>query len=204
MLKNDDDAAPTDKIVDWVSESQRGNIRAFELLYREFYQRLFLFCRRMSGNTQGAEEAVQESFIKAWQALPQFRQESHFYTWLRKIAARLLIDKARLKQEKIWQNRIDLEDEHFAKEVQLHANSNRQGHLEINIDLEKLIALLPEGARNILIMHDIEGYQHQEIAELMGIATGTSKAQLSRARSLLRKNYSSVSSVQLKESYSER
>ena len=168
-----------DEVSSWVLESKNGNVRAFELLYREFYQRLLMFTRRMIGSTEIAEEVVQESFVKAWQALPGFRQESGFYTWLRKIASRIVIDRLRLKSEKVWQKTVELDDS---------AIYNQLG-AEHKIDLDKLIAKLPDGARNIFVLHDIEGYAHREISSMLEIAEGTSKAQLSRARSLLRSSY---------------
>ena len=176
--------ADIDETASWVVESQGGNVKAFERLYREFFQRLFLFCKRMTGETGAAEELVQESFIKAWQALPSFRAESGFYTWLRKIASRLIIDRFRLKQEKIWQNAIEFEESDYSNKLSLEQNNLNQ-----QMDLEKLIALLPEGARSILVLHDIEGYAHKEIAAMLNIAEGTSKAQLSRAKLLLRNNF---------------
>lgn len=179
MPTNKPEINSVDEVASWIVESQLGNTRAFELLYREFYQRLFLFCRRMTGATEPAEELVQESFIKAWQALPKFRHESSFYTWLRQIASRLVIDRFRLKQEQIWQNAVEL------SEVDFSAKFN----VEQKMDLDKLIAFLPEGARSVIVLHDIEGYRHKEIAAMMNIAEGTSKAQLSRARSLLRSAY---------------
>jgi RNA polymerase sigma-70 factor (ECF subfamily) len=178
------DGITANNVAAWVTESKNGNVRAFELIYREFFQRLFLFCKRMTGETGAAEELVQETFIKAWQALPGFRAESGFYTWLRKIASRLIIDKFRLKQEKIWQNSIEFEESDYSSKL-----SSERHSLAQQMELEKLIALLPEGARTVLVLHDIEGYSHKEISEMLGIAEGTSKAQLSRAKVLLRNHF---------------
>lgn len=171
-----------DEVDNWIIESQGGNVRAFELLYREYYQRLFLFCRRMTGSIGAAEELVQESFIKAWQAIASFRADSRFYTWLRTIASRAIIDRYRLKQEKIWQSAVELDEQHYSSQLSP----------EYQMDLDKLITLLPDGARTILVLYEIEGYGHKEIAKMMGIAEGTSKAQLSRARKLLRESYAAT------------
>ena len=168
-----------EEVTGWIVDSQNGNVRAFEFLYREFHQRLFLFCRRMTGDISAAEELVQESYIKAWQALPEFRAESVFYTWLRKIASRLVIDRFRLKQQKVWQNTVEFEEMDFSKKLSI----------EYKMDLEKLISFLPNGARSILVLHEIEGYGHKEIAEMLDIAEGTSKAQLARAKKLLKKHF---------------
>ncbi len=160
----------------FVIEAQQGNTDAFEALFQLTHKRLLMFCWRMMGNSSAAEEMVQESFIKAWLALSSFRGESQFYTWLRQIASRLIIDKLRLKSEKVWQNQAELDGEIIGK-------ANISSEL---IDLSKMIKLLPPAARSVLVLHDIEGYSHKEIASLMSIAEGTSKAQLSRARSLLK------------------
>ncbi len=185
MSENSQTIIQIKQVSNWVKESQQGSVVAFENLYREFHQRLYLFCLRMSGVTGVAEELVQESFIKAWRALPEFRHDAGFYTWLRKIASRLAIDRLRLKNEKVWQNMTELDETEYL----LTARSENSNSLDNIRDLEKLIALLPEGARNVLVMHDIEGYGHKEISALLGIAEGTSKAQVARARKLLRQAY---------------
>ena len=179
QIKEHQEMGVIDEVNSWVVESQKGNVRTFELLYREYFKKLFLFCRRMSGSISVAEELVQESFIKAWQALPEFRKESSFYTWLRTIASRLIIDRFRLSNEKIWQNT----DEFNQKDYKCQLNP------ELQMDLEKMIALLPNGARSVLVLHELEGYPHNEIAIMLNIAEGTSKAQLFRAKKLLRDNY---------------
>ncbi|WP_168204320.1 RNA polymerase sigma factor [Aliikangiella coralliicola] len=168
-----------EQVSNWVIESKAGNVRAFEQLYREFYQRLLMFCRRMTGSTEIAEEILQESYVKAWLALPEFRQESGFYTWLRKIASRLVIDRLRLKSEKVWQKAVEFDDSTIFSQL----------GAEHKMDLDRLITKLPDGARNVFVLHDVEGYGHREIGLMLGIAEGTSKAQLSRARTLLRNQY---------------
>ena len=160
----------------WISAAQKGDKDAYGKLYQHFHRRLYLFCWRMTGNTNSAEDVVQESFIKAWIGLEKFRFEASFYTWLRTIASRIIIDKLRLKESKVWQNTVDIDETIFTEKC----------NLDGSIDLEKLIRCLPDGARSVFIMHDIEGYGHREIAQLNGIAEGTSKAQLSRARKLLK------------------
>ncbi len=172
-LPNQDDCTKR-----WVEAAQDGQVDAFENLYRLYHQRIYLYARRLTGSISAAEEVVQDTFIKTWQNLNSFRSESKFYTWLRTIASRIVIDRLRIKNAKIWQDSSEYED------VYSGSNSNL-GQVK---DLEKLISRLPDGARNIFVMHDIEGYKHQEIAQLIGIAPGTSKAQLFRARKLLRES----------------
>jgi len=160
----------------WVFAAQQGQIDAFEKLYLTYHKRIYLFAKRMTGSVGAAEEVVQETFIKAWQNLASFRAESQFYTWLRSIASRITIDRLRMKNAKVWQEMSEFEDVY----------SSLNPNVGILRDLEKLIGQLPEGARSVFVLHDIEGYKHQEIADMTGIAAGTSKAQLSRARKLLR------------------
>lgn len=160
----------------YVEKAIQGDMDAFESLYKMTHKRLLMFCWRMSRNESLAEEIVQESYIKAWQALSDFRKESQFYTWLRKIASRLVIDRLRLKAEKVWQNQTELDVD----------SARYREQIGKSIDLERQIGALPDGARNVLVMHDIEGYSHREISQMMEIAEGTSKAQLARARKLIK------------------
>jgi RNA polymerase sigma-70 factor (ECF subfamily) len=162
----------------WIKSAQQGDVSSFEKLYLGYHKRIYLFAKRMTGSVSAAEEVVQETFIKTWQNLTSFRAESQFYTWLRTIATRIVIDRLRVKNAKVWQQMSDYDEVHAS----LNSNAGQQR------DLEKLIGLLPEGARSVFVLHDIEGYKHAEIAQLSGIAAGTSKAQLFRARKLLREN----------------
>lgn len=161
-----------------ISAAVEGCVVSFEKIYRAYHRRVYLFAKRMTNSVNSAEDIVQETFIKAWQNLGSFRAESQLYTWLRTIASRIAIDKLRVKNAKVWQQMADYDEVHKA------INEN-VGQVR---DLEKLIQLLPEGARSVFILHDIEGYKHREISELIDIAVGTSKAQLSRARKLLRES----------------
>jgi len=167
-----------DQTETWIEAAKLGNVKSFEKLYLYYHRRIYLLAKRMTGSVSVAEDVVQETFIKTWQNLTSFRAESQFFTWLRSIATRIVIDRLRVKNAKVWQQVSDYDEVHAS----LNSNAGQQR------DLEKLIALLPEGARSIFVLHDIEGYKHAEIAKLTGIAIGTSKAQLFRARKLLRDN----------------
>lgn len=169
-----------EQIDEWIQSAQQGDVDSFEKIYIYYHKRIYLFAKRMTGSIDSAEDIVQDTFIKTWQNLATFRAESQFYSWLRTIASRIVIDKLRVKNAKIWQHTSEYDEVHPS----LNSNPGQQ------IDLEKLINLLPEGARSVFVLHDIEGYKHTEIAELTGIAPGTSKAQLFRARKLLRENLS--------------
>lgn len=164
------------KLEAWIKKAQLGDIDAFEKIYIDCHKRIFLLAKRMTNSIADAEDIVQETFVKAWQNLSSFRFESQFYSWIRSISTRIMIDRLRKKNAKVWQDSTDYQ------EIFESINSN-VGQVK---DLEKMISLLPSGARSVFLLHDVEGYKHQEIAEMTGVAIGTSKAQLSRARKLLR------------------
>lgn len=164
----------------WISAAVDGCVKSFENIYLAYHRRIYLFAKRMTNSVSSAEDIVQETFVKAWQNLASFRAESQFYTWLRTIASRIAIDKLRVKNAKVWQQMSEYDEVYTA--INSSAGQSR--------DLEKLIYSLPEGARSVFVLHDVEGYKHKEISALTGIAVGTSKAQLFRARKLLRESLS--------------
>jgi RNA polymerase sigma-70 factor (ECF subfamily) len=127
---------------------------------------------RLSGDPAKAEELTQEAFIKAWRSLAGFRGDSRFGTWLHRIAVNGALAEFR-RAAKGTEPLSELEE----------ASTQTPATM---LDLETAIAQLPNGAREVFVLHDVEGYQHGEIAEMTGVATGTSKAQLHRARKLLR------------------
>ncbi len=172
-----------------VQRAAAGDVRAFEQLYRSHVDRIHgLCCRLCHGDTARAEQATQDAFVRAWEKLASFRGESRFGTWLHRLTVNVVLGEHRLLRR--W---VTFEDE-----VQAGADGSdgadgldpiepvRQEDIGARIDLERELARLPKGARTVLVLHDIEGYQHDEISDLTGIAVGTSKAQLHRARRLLR------------------
>ncbi len=162
-----------------VARAQQGDLGAFEELYETHKSRVYALSLRMVRDPSRAEDLTQDAFVRAWQKLASFRARSSFSTWLHRLAVNVIL--GRLRSEKKWSNReTDLED----LETRLGAPETTQQ--EIEIDLERAISLLPTKARLVFILHDVEGYRHAEIAELAGIAEGTSKAHLHRARKLLR------------------
>jgi len=154
----------------------------FRALYRAATPRLWAFARRLAGGDAArAEELVQEAFVKAWQALPGFRFESAFSTWLHRLAVNTALMDMRSRS-----GGEALETDDAALEFQATADS--AGHrTALGLDLERAVATLPPRARAVLVLHDIEGWKHEEIAAELGMAVGSSKAQLHRARNLLRK-----------------
>jgi RNA polymerase sigma factor (sigma-70 family) len=160
-----------------ITRVKQNDIQAFEQLYRLHSGRVYALCIRLSGNIALAEEFAQEAFIRAWQKIRSFRGESSFSSWLYRLTTNVVLTE--LRKKKIKQVNIDdISDSKSAKSNQLETGKV--------IDMEQAIRQLPEGARTIFVLHDIEGYQHNEIAEITGLATGTSKAQLHRARKLLK------------------
>jgi len=163
-----------------VDRAARGDVEAFEELYRENVGRVYLLCLRMCGDPSLAEELAQEAFIRAWQKLGSFRGDSAFSTWLHRVTVNVVLGDRRSTARR--EARIKPAGEELP--VDLSAPEPFPGQA---LDLERSIAALPDGARTVFVLHDVEGYRHKEIAHLTGIAEGTSKAQLHRARKLLRK-----------------
>lgn len=159
-----------------VAAAKQGDKQAFYSLYQQFVGRVYAICWRLLANKQKAEDASQEVFIKVWQQLPLFRGDSSFATWVHSIATRTAIDIWR--QEK-YLRLTDSSDEHESLSELSVACSGTAA------PLEQAIQRLPAQARAVFVLFALEGYQHQEIAALLGIAQGTSKAQYFRARQLL-------------------
>ena len=155
-----------------------GDVRAFERLYREHVGRVYGLCLRMTRDPAIAEDCTQETFINAWRALARFQTRSSLATWLHRIAVNVALAKRR-KATVVLESTSDDEDEVIESDWTLETP------LEVN-EIEAAIERLPEGARDVLVLHAIYGYSHLEAAEMLGVAEGTCKAQLHRARGLLR------------------
>ena len=162
-----------------VRRAQAGDEGAFEVLYREHAGRVFALCLRLSGDRPRATELTQDVFVRCWEQLRSFRGESAFGSWLYRLAVNL-----------VWStNRGDRRREARVRPVEdpgAHEPRREMPQPGLRLDLERAIATLPDGAREVFVLYDIEGYGHEEIARMTGIAVGTSKAQLFRARRLLR------------------
>lgn len=171
-------AAATDDEAAIISRAQAQDMRAFERLYRTHVGRVHAICLRMTANLTRAEELTQKTFCTVWQKLPLFRGESAFTSWLHRVAVNTVLAELRADQRRT-QRVFTTEDPAFFE------TPPRTTPAGIRLDLEQAIALLPAQARAVFVLHDIEGWQHDEIGEQLGIATGTSKAQLHRARKLL-------------------
>jgi len=170
--------APDDES-DIVRRAQKRDLGAFERLYRTHVSRVHAICLRMTANVVRAEELTQKAFLTVWEKLPLFRGESAFTSWLHRVAVNTVL--ADIRAENRRTQRVFGTDDPAAFE----RPSNGGVTAGIRLDLEQAIAGLPPQARAVFVLHDVEGWQHNEIAEQLGVATGTSKAQLHRARKLL-------------------
>jgi RNA polymerase sigma-70 factor, ECF subfamily len=169
----------SDRGTDDVALAARGDVRAFERVYRDHLPRVHSLVRRMTAG-RDADELTQDVFVRVWQKLSSFRGDSAFATWLHRLAVNVVIE--RFRSDKIRRQRLQDGDDLFERMASLP----RSGDLAM--DLDHALSQLPDGAREIFVLHDVEGYKHREIAELLEISAGTSKAQLHRARTILRKH----------------
>jgi len=167
-------------VSDSVRRAQAGDVDAFEVLYRENAGRIYALCLRlMAGDAPDATELMQDVFIKAWRRLETFRGDCAFGSWLHRLAVNTMLENARGDRRRIARV-LPMEDP-----ARIETTARSTG-IELKMDMEDAIASLPKGARLAFVLHDVEGYQHQEIAEQLGVSVGTIKAQLHRARRLLR------------------
>lgn len=162
-----------------VELARRGDVAAFERLYRNNVGRVYGVCLRMVGDRALAEDLAQEAFVRAWRKLRTFRGDSAFSSWLHRLAVNVVLSRQRARRRR--EAKIVAVDD---PEIHAETRSPADG---AGMDLQKAIALLPPGAKQVFLLHDVEGLRHAEIADVMGIAVGTSKAHLHRARKLLRK-----------------
>jgi RNA polymerase sigma-70 factor (ECF subfamily) len=164
-----------------VRRAAAGDVEAYEMLYRANVGRVHALCLRMARDRNEAEELTQETFVRVWQRLGSFRGESAFSTWLHRVTVNVVI--AELRRRGRWRERFVAQEGGFDAAAPGFGAGG-------DLDLERAIAGLSPQARLVFLLHDVEGYQHGEIAELTGLAVGTSKAHLHRARRLLREELS--------------
>ena len=162
-----------------IERAQRGDADAFAELYRSNAGRIYALCLRMSGDAATAAELTQDVFVRAWTKLGSFRGESEFSTWLRRLAVNHVLNEFTARKRR--SARVETTDD------LTRFDRGRSGMPDERMDLEKAIAALPDRARAVFVLHDVEGYRHEDIARMTGVAVGTVKAQLHRARKLLQK-----------------
>jgi RNA polymerase sigma-70 factor (ECF subfamily) len=174
--KNVTDTSPEEFLI---ARAAKGDQRAFECLYRAHVDRVHGLCLRMTRNTTSAEDCTQQAFIQAWGALPRFERRSAFATWLHRIAVNIVLMQRRSTMDFIPEASTDQLEQGFTFDTPVEV-----------AEIEAAIETLPEGARDVLILSGIYGHSHAEIARMLGVAEGTCKAQLHRARQLLRERLS--------------
>lgn len=166
---------------DLVARAQAGDQMAFRDLYHLHASRVYALCLRLTGDAGAADERTQDVFVRLWDKLRSFRGESAFSSWLYRLAVNVVLNERRTSGRR--ERRVTPSADPAALE-----RGKGEPTVGLRIDLERAIASLPDGAREVFVLYEIEGYGHGEIARLVGIAEGTSKAQLFRARRLLREN----------------
>lgn len=162
-----------------VRKAQAGEAAAFERLYEMHVRRMYALCLRMVSDHRQAEELTQDIFVRAWEAVSTFKFKSAFGTWLHRLGTNVVL--GHLRSEKRREGKVSATEDLEAFETGV-----KHAMPETKLDLERAIASLPDGAKQVLILHDIEGYRYREIAEMTEIAEGTVKSQLNRARRLVR------------------
>ena len=162
---------------DDTAAAAKGDPQAFQRLYRTHHAQVYSLALRMVG-PEWAEDLTQEVFVRAWNKLGTFRGEAAFGTWLHRLGVNLILDRRKSLRRK--------DNRELGDAQVLDRMPTRSPHPGIVMDLEAGIQRLPDGAREVFVLFDVEGYPHREIAEMMGISEGPSKSQLHRARRLLR------------------
>jgi RNA polymerase sigma-70 factor (ECF subfamily) len=159
--------------------AQGGDRSAFEELYKENVRRVYALAYRLTGNPNDAEELTQEAFIRAWQKLPSFRGDSAFSSWMHPLTINAAFSEKRSRGRR--EARVMA-----VEDLTMFDGGTPEETPGLGVDLERALEQLPDGARQVFVLHDVYGYKHEEIGNLIGVAVGTSKAQLHRARRLLR------------------
>ena len=160
-----------------------GDVQAFERLYERSAGRVFALCVRMTGDRQRARELTHDAFVRAWERLASFRGESQFDTWMHRLTVNVVLQGTRSDQRR--EARVVLVDDEGAQDAMRAAAAAPATDVLVRLDLERAIAALPPNAREVFVLHDVEGYRHDEIAQRMQLAPGTVRAHLHRARQLL-------------------
>jgi RNA polymerase sigma-70 factor (ECF subfamily) len=160
-----------------------GNLAAFELIYERYHRRTYSLCLRMSSSQTEAEDLTQEVFIQLFRKIGSFRGDSAFSTWLHRLTVNQVL--MHFRRRSVKNERTSEDGEMPEQTVRGSANPNKMQVVD-RIALKNAIAELPNGYRNVFVLHDVEGFEHEEVARMMGISVGTSKSQLHKARLKLR------------------
>jgi RNA polymerase sigma-70 factor (ECF subfamily) len=161
-----------------IQKACAGDEDAMHALYRRYAPRVYAVVRRIAGDDALADDWAQEAWIRVFRALPRFRGDSAFSTWLHRVAVNSALQGKRSRKR------------HDSRESPLPATLPGSGTRDptvLRITLEQALERLPDGMRNVLVLHDVEGFTHEEIGDLLGVAAGTSKSQLAKARAKMRR-----------------
>ena len=169
-----------------IERAKQGDAEAFETLYDLHKRRVYSLCLRMTANTAEAEDLTQEAFLQLFRKIGTFRGESAFSTWLHRMAVNVVLMRLRKKGLPVvpLEDTVEAEEETPKKELGA-PDPALSGSLD-RLQLERAVEALPPGYRSIFVLHDVEGYEHNEIAEMVGCSIGNSKSQLHKARMKLR------------------
>jgi RNA polymerase sigma-70 factor, ECF subfamily len=169
-----------------IARAKEGDEAAFEALFETHKRRVYSLCLRMTGNTAEAEDLTQEAFLQLFRKISTFRGESAFSTWLHRLAVNVVLMHLRKKGlQQVSLDEVDTSQEEPVKREYRDDDRRLMGSID-RIGLARAIAELPPGYRTVFVLHDIEGYEHNEIAEIMDCSVGNSKSQLHKARMKLR------------------
>ncbi|MBA4124698.1 MAG: RNA polymerase sigma factor [Acidobacteria bacterium] len=160
-----------------------GNIAAFELLYKRYHRRTYSLCLRMTNNQTESEDLTQEVFIQLFRKIGSFRGESAFSTWLHRLTVNQVLMHFRRRSVK---NEKTSEDGEIPEQIVPGTENQAKMPVLDRIALTRAIEQLPPGYKSAFVLHDVEGYEHEEVARILGISVGTSKSQLHKARLKLR------------------
>jgi RNA polymerase sigma-70 factor (ECF subfamily) len=167
-----------DESTELARRAQDGDVEAFESLYRAHAGHVRAICLRLCADGQRAEEAAQDAWVRAWERLSTWRGDAAFGTWLHRLTVNVVLESFRAERRRLSRVTLAADED----DADAPVPSREPGDA---VDLERAIARLPRGARMAFVLHDVEGYQHSEIASMTGLAEGTLRAQLCRARRLL-------------------
>ncbi|MBV8050370.1 MAG: sigma-70 family RNA polymerase sigma factor [Acidobacteriaceae bacterium] len=169
-----------------IERAKQGDAEAFETLYHLHKRRVYSLCLRMTANTASAEELTQEAFLQLYRKIGTFRGESAFSTWLHRMAVNVVLMQLRKKGLAVIPLEETLESDEESHKKEPGADDVRLAGSIDRLQLEHAIANLPPGYRAVFLLHDVEGYEHNEIAKIVGCSIGNSKSQLHKARMKLR------------------
>lgn len=169
-----------------IERAKQGNAEAFETLYHLHKRRVYSLCLRMTANTAAAEDLTQEAFLQLFRKIGTFRGESAFSTWLHRMAVNVVLMQLRKKGLAVVPLEETIESEEDSPRKEPGAEDIRLAGSIDRLQLEHAIAELPPGYRAVFLLHDVQGYEHNEIARIVGCSIGNSKSQLHKARMRLR------------------